>query len=63
MLSFFFTLFVFISFVQDTGVLGIPLSRRQNTGPIVDLSYASFQGFSSANSTESFLGIPYAQPP
>ncbi|KAF9234829.1 Alpha/Beta hydrolase protein [Melanogaster broomeanus] len=47
MISFFILLLASVSFVQDT----------------VDLSYGSFQGFSSANSTESFLGIPFAQPP
>ncbi|KIJ66167.1 hypothetical protein HYDPIDRAFT_87569 [Hydnomerulius pinastri MD-312] len=63
MFSFFFVLFILFSFVQDTGVLAAPLSRRRSVGPTVDLSYGSFQGFSSANSTESFLGIPFAQPP
>jgi len=63
MFSFFFTSVIFASFAQDIGDLAIPLSRRQSAGPIIDLSYGSFQGFSSANSTETFLGIPYAQPP
>jgi len=31
--------------------------------PIVTLDYGSFQGFCSAFGTESFLGIPFAQPP
>ncbi|KIJ11923.1 hypothetical protein PAXINDRAFT_118603 [Paxillus involutus ATCC 200175] len=63
MFSFLFLVFAFVAFVQDTGVLSAPLSRRRSVGPIVDLNYGSFQGFSSANSTESFLGIPFAQPP
>ncbi|KAI6026036.1 Alpha/Beta hydrolase protein [Pisolithus marmoratus] len=31
--------------------------------PLVALDYGSFRGFSSAFSTESFLGVPFAQPP
>ncbi|KAH9947437.1 Alpha/Beta hydrolase protein [Amylocystis lapponica] len=34
-----------------------------SSDPTVSLSYGTFQGFSSAYDTESFLGIPYAQPP
>ncbi|KIM54022.1 hypothetical protein SCLCIDRAFT_137622 [Scleroderma citrinum Foug A] len=33
------------------------------SSPIATLDYGSFQGFCSALSTESFLGIPFAQPP
>ncbi|EGO01172.1 hypothetical protein SERLA73DRAFT_159669 [Serpula lacrymans var. lacrymans S7.3] len=33
------------------------------TPPTVTLDYGSFQGFSSVPGTESFLGMPYAQPP
>lgn len=37
------------------------LAKRDS--PLVTLDYGSFQGFSSAFSTESFLGVPFAQPP
>ena len=33
-----------------------------NTGPVVQLSYGSFQGNASTN-LEEFLGIPFAAPP
>ncbi|KAL4072141.1 Alpha/Beta hydrolase protein [Scleroderma citrinum] len=39
----------------------IHLSKRGS--PLVALDYGSFEGFSSAFSTESFLGVPFAQPP
>lgn len=31
--------------------------------PFVSLDYGAFQGFDSATGTESFLGVPFAQPP
>ena len=33
-----------------------------NTGPVVKLSYGSFQGNATAD-LEEFLGIPFAAPP
>ena len=30
---------------------------------LVPLDYGTFQGFKSAGNTESFLGMPFAQPP
>ena len=33
-----------------------------DTGPVVQLSYGSFQGNANAN-LEEFLGIPFAAPP
>ena len=33
-----------------------------NTGPVVQLSYGSFQGNATAD-LEEFLGIPFAAPP
>jgi acetylcholinesterase len=36
--------------------------RSENAAPRVELSYGTFQGL-SGNTTESFLGIPFAQPP
>ncbi|KIJ63557.1 hypothetical protein HYDPIDRAFT_113009 [Hydnomerulius pinastri MD-312] len=38
-----------------------PVQKR--AGPLVTLDYGSFQGFDSVGSTESFLGVPFAQPP
>ena len=39
------------------------IAASDSGSPIVTLDYGSFQGFCSASSTESFLGIPFAQPP
>jgi hypothetical protein len=36
--------------------------RSEQAVPFAELSYGTFQGF-SGNGTESFLGIPFAQPP
>ncbi|KIM54010.1 hypothetical protein SCLCIDRAFT_137679 [Scleroderma citrinum Foug A] len=45
-------------------VLSVIAASDSNTNlPIVTLDYGRFQGFCSAFSTESFLGIPFAQPP
>ena len=44
-------------------VLSVIAASDSGGSPIVTLDYGSFQGFCSALSTESFLGIPFAQPP
>ncbi|KIM54027.1 hypothetical protein SCLCIDRAFT_31424 [Scleroderma citrinum Foug A] len=41
----------------------IAASDSVTSPPIVTLDYGSFQGFCSPLSTDSFLGIPFAQPP
>ena len=41
----------------------IAASDSVTGSPIATLDYGSFQGFCSALSTESFLGIPFAQSP
>ena len=41
----------------------IPAFGMVAGSPIVSLDYGNFQGFSSAFKTESFLGMPFAQPP
>ncbi|KAF8836991.1 alpha/beta-hydrolase [Paxillus ammoniavirescens] len=38
-----------------------PVQKRST--PLVTLDYGTFQGFNSAENTESFLGVPFAQPP
>ena len=37
-------------------------ATRRGGGPVVSLDYATFEG-TSAGGIDSFLGIPYAQPP
>ena len=46
----------------QVGVYAAAVSTKRDGGPVVSLSYATFEG-SSAGGLESFLGIPYAQPP
>ena len=48
-------------FVQ-VGVYANPVSAGRGGGPVVKLNYATFQG-ASTGGVDSFLGIPYAQPP
>ncbi|KAN0094321.1 Alpha/Beta hydrolase fold [Tylopilus felleus] len=43
-------------------VLAVP-TPRSSDAPWVTLDYGAFQGFYSAGDTESFLGMPFAQPP
>jgi len=37
-------------------------ATRRGVGPVVSLDYATFEG-ASASGVDSFLGIPFAQPP
>ena len=48
------------AFIVST--LAVPTSRLTEA-PLVTLDYGAFQGFDSAGATESFLGMPFAQPP
>ncbi|KAF8129906.1 Alpha/Beta hydrolase protein [Boletus edulis] len=40
----------------------LPICRSAGA-PVVTLDYGTFQGFNSAGDTESYLGLPFAQPP
>ena len=44
------------------GVYAAAVSTKRDGGPVVTLSYARVEG-SLAGGLESFLGIPYAEPP
>ena len=37
-------------------------ATRRGEGPVVSLDYATFEG-ASASGIDSFLGVPFAQPP
>ena len=58
-----FALAVFLSFtlLLSSKCVTATLSAS-NTGPVVQLSYGSFQGNATAE-LEEFLGIPFAAPP
>ena len=49
------------TFVQF-GVYTTAAVSKRDGGPVVSLSYATFEG-ASTGGVDSFLGIPYAQPP
>ncbi|KAF9789721.1 Alpha/Beta hydrolase protein [Thelephora terrestris] len=53
---------VLLGTLLQAGVYAAAISNKRDGGPVVGLSYATFQGASSGG-VESFLGIPYAQPP
>ena len=55
------TLALLATFVQ-VGVHAATVATRRDGGPVVSLDYATFKGIST-NGVDSFLGIPYAQPP
>ena len=47
----------------SSSCVGVSLSAQaSNTGPIVELSYGSFQGNATGDLVE-FLGMPFAAPP
>ena len=49
------------AFLQ-VGVYATSVTGKRDGSPVVGLKYATFQG-SSTSGVESFLGLPYAQPP
>ena len=55
------TLALLATFVH-VGVHAATVSTRRDGDPVVSLNYATFQGFSTSG-VDTFLGIPYAQPP
>ena len=57
-----FNAFVLLGAFLQAGVYAAAVSNKRNGGPVVSLSYATFEG-ASKSGVDSFLGIPYAQPP
>ncbi|KAF9789744.1 sterol esterase [Thelephora terrestris] len=58
----FFNSLVLLGTFLQVGVYAVAASSKRGGGPVVTLSYATFEG-ASTGGLESFLGIPYAQPP
>jgi len=56
-----FSALVLLATLLQVGVHAAAANRRAD-GPVVSLSYATFEG-ASAGGIDKFLGIPYAQPP
>ena len=46
----------------QVGVHAATIVTKRDGGPVVSLKYATFEG-TSTGKVDSFLGIPYAQPP
>ena len=53
-------IFLSITLLLAPGFVGV--LAISNTGPVITLSYGSFQGNLTGNAVE-FLGIPFAAPP
>jgi hypothetical protein len=53
---------LFLTTLVQIGVYVAANPISSNGGPIVSLSYATFEGNSTAG-VDAFLGVPYAQPP
>ena len=53
---------VLLAAFLQAGVYNATVAMRRGEGPVVSLSYATFEG-ASTGGVDSFLGIPYAQPP
>jgi acetylcholinesterase len=56
-----FALAIFLSFTLLLSSRCVT-ATASNTGPVVQLSYGSFQGNATAD-LEEFLGMPFAAPP
>jgi hypothetical protein len=57
-----FNSLVLLGTFLQVGVYAVAASSKRGGGPVVNLSYATFEG-ASTGGLETFLGIPYAQPP
>ena len=57
-----FNALAFLLTFLHVGVYAGATATKRDGGPVVSLDYASFEGVSTGG-VDSFLGIPYAQPP
>jgi hypothetical protein len=57
-----FNALVLLGAFLQVGVHAAAVANKRDGSPVVSLSYATFQG-NSTGGVESFLGVPYAQPP
>ena len=53
---------LFLTILVQIGVYAAANPISRGGGPVVSLSYATFEGSSTAG-VDAFLGVPYAQPP
>lgn len=54
--------FTLLAVFIQVGVYATTVATKRSGGPVVSLQYATFEGVSTSG-VDSFLGIPYAQPP
>ena len=57
-----FNVLVFLATFMQVGVHATTVATKRDGGPVVSLNYATFEG-ASTGWVDSFLGVPYAQPP
>jgi acetylcholinesterase len=57
-----FNAFALLATIAQVGVYVGAVATKRDGGPVVSLNYATFEG-ASTGGVDSFLGIPYAQPP
>ena len=57
-----FNALALLSAFLQVGVYAAAVTSKRDGSPVVSLKYATFQG-ASTSGVESFLGVPYAQPP
>lgn len=57
-----FNSLVLLATFLQVGVYAATAVTKRDGGPVVSLNYATFEG-ASTGGVDSFLGIPYAQPP
>ena len=50
------------TFVNRVGIYVATVVEGRDGGPVVSLNYGTFEG-ASTGGVDSFLGVPYAQPP
>ena len=53
---------ILLATFAQVGVWAAKVATESDRGPVVSLTYATFEGV-YADGVDSFLGIPYAQPP
>jgi acetylcholinesterase len=57
-----FNAIILLATFVHVGVHFASVLTRRDGGPVVSLNYATFEG-ASTNGVDSFLGVPFAQPP
>lgn len=54
--------FILLATFVRVGTYASTVATKRDGGPVVNLNYATFEG-ATTGGVDSFLGVPYAQPP